>query len=79
MCGGSNSPTAMTDNNGNLKKQEVDVPGSGGFAVEWFTYDSLNRLQAANETWHKIRTKAGVRPSILRFSRVNLRWQSAIQ
>jgi len=26
MCGGSNSTTAMTDNNGNLKKQEVYIP-----------------------------------------------------
>lgn len=52
MCGGSNSTTAMTDNNGNLKKQQIEVPGSGGFAVQWFAYDSLNRLQAANEIWH---------------------------
>ena len=40
------------DNNGNLMKQEIDVPGSGGFAVQWFSYDALNRLQSANETWH---------------------------
>ena len=40
------------DNNGNLMKQEIDIPGSGGFAVQWFSYDALNRLQAANETWH---------------------------
>jgi hypothetical protein len=26
MCGGSNSTTSMTDNNGNLKKQEVYIP-----------------------------------------------------
>ena len=47
----SNSTTAMTDNNGNLK-QEIDVPGVDGFSVQWFTYDALNRLQAANETRH---------------------------
>jgi hypothetical protein len=28
MCGGTGSTTAMTDNNGNLKKQEVFVPNN---------------------------------------------------
>jgi RHS repeat-associated protein len=54
MCGGYNSTTSMTDNNGNLKKQEVYIPDSA--AGEWpavvytsfFTYDALNRLQSAD-------------------------------
>ncbi len=49
MCGGSNSTTAMTDNNGNLKKQEVYIPGSDTFA-QFYEYDSLNRLQSVRES-----------------------------
>ncbi|HBB95760.1 MAG TPA: hypothetical protein DC054_10250, partial [Blastocatellia bacterium] len=52
MCGGSQSSTAMTDNNGNLKKQDIYIPGVDGFATDWFSYDALNRLQLANETYH---------------------------
>src|SRR5207237_10669237 len=46
---GSNSTTAMTDNNGNLKKQEVYIPNSDTFA-QFYEYDSLNRLLSARET-----------------------------
>lgn len=52
-CGGSNSTTNMTDNNGNLKNQDVEIPTSGGgISAAWrdgFTYDSLNRLTQVNE------------------------------
>ncbi len=49
MCGGSASTTAMTDNNGNLKKQEHWIQDGSGNVTAIFTqqyeYDSLNRLQ----------------------------------
>ena len=48
MCGGPNSTTPMTDNNGNLKRQEIYIPGSPTFA-QTFAYDGLNRLQSASE------------------------------
>jgi hypothetical protein len=57
MCGGSNSTQSMTDNNGNLKKQHVDVPDNEQVSsyvayTSWFSYDALNRLQAVNgERW----------------------------
>ncbi len=56
FCGGTNSTTAMTDNNGNLKKQEVyvpliDQPQPTSYTTWWqgFDYDNLNRLQRAHE------------------------------
>ena len=56
MCGGSNSTTSMTDNNGNLKKQEVYVPlndqlQNAPYTTWWqrYDYDSLNRLQRVAE------------------------------
>lgn len=56
MCGGSNSTTAMTNNNGNLKQQEVYVPltdqlQNAPFAMwtQEYNYDSLNRLQGVQE------------------------------
>lgn len=54
MCGGSNSATAMTDNNGNLRKQEVYIPNDdqvSGYTQRWqqYDYDSLNRLNWARE------------------------------
>jgi len=56
MCGGSNSTTSMTDNNGNLKKQEVYVPlndqlQNPPYTTWWqrYDYDSLNRLQRVAE------------------------------
>jgi RHS repeat-associated protein len=56
MCGGSTSTTAMTDNNGNLKKQDVYVPTTDALqnapSVMWtqaYDYDSLNRLQRVHE------------------------------
>jgi RHS repeat-associated protein len=48
MCGGSNSTTPMTDNNGNLKKQEVFVPGANSW-LQQYDYDNLNRLQRVHE------------------------------
>jgi RHS repeat-associated protein len=48
-----NTPNAA-DNNGNMKSQTMTVPsvgGSAGFvAVQNYSYDSLNRLEAAQET-----------------------------
>lgn len=49
MCGGSNSTTSMTDNNGNLKKQEVYIPNDDQISgydnyAQFYDYDSLNRL-----------------------------------
>ncbi|HSS19550.1 MAG TPA: hypothetical protein VLL54_05710 [Pyrinomonadaceae bacterium] len=56
MCGGSGSTTAMTDNNGNLKKQEVYVPNNDALPTTSYTtwydqydYDALNRLQRVHE------------------------------
>ncbi|MGH9961971.1 MAG: hypothetical protein ACREBC_33390 [Pyrinomonadaceae bacterium] len=55
-CGGSNSTTSMTDNNGNLKKQEVYIPlndqlPTTSYTTWWqgYDYDSLNRLQRVHE------------------------------
>jgi RHS repeat-associated protein len=44
-----NGPKSMTDNNGNLHKQEVYIPGS---SMRWqqYNYDNLNRLQWVRET-----------------------------
>jgi RHS repeat-associated protein len=56
MCGGSTSTTSMTDNNGNLKKQEVYVPTNDQLQnapyTTWYQqydYDTLNRLQRVHE------------------------------
>jgi RHS repeat-associated protein len=49
MCGGSQSTTAMTDDNGNLKKQDVYIPGVSTPFTQFYTYDSLNRLQSVAE------------------------------
>jgi len=49
MCGGSNSTTPMTDNNGNLKRQETYIPNGGPTFAQTFDYDSLNRLQRVTE------------------------------
>ncbi|MGI8835346.1 MAG: PA14 domain-containing protein [Pyrinomonadaceae bacterium] len=53
-CGGSNSSTAMTDNNGNLRKQAVYLPNDdqiSGYTMWWqqYNYDSLNRLDWVRE------------------------------
>jgi RHS repeat-associated protein len=53
-CWGMCTPTqqnngSMPDNNGNLLKQQIDIPGSDHSTVQWFGYDSLNRLDSANE------------------------------
>lgn len=48
MCGGSNSTTSMTDNNGNVRRQEHWIQDGNGNVTAIFTqqydYDSLNRL-----------------------------------
>jgi len=54
MCNGSNSTTSMTDNNGNLKKQEVYIPNDDQISgydnyAQFYDYDSLNRLQSVRE------------------------------
>jgi RHS repeat-associated protein len=54
MCGGSNSTTAMTDNNGNLQKQEIYIPNNDAvtsYHMKWqqHSYDQLNRLQWSRE------------------------------
>ncbi len=49
MCGGSNSTTPMTNNNGNLKKQEIFVPGASSW-LQQYDYDNLNRLQGVSES-----------------------------
>ncbi len=57
MCGGSNSTTPMPNNNGNLKIQQVFIPQTDAadyeqhydVSTQFFEYDSLNRLQFANE------------------------------
>ena len=53
-CGGSNSTTPMTDNNGNLKKQEVYIPNNEqitSYTTWWqqYDYDALNRLNWVRE------------------------------
>ncbi|HEX3253496.1 MAG TPA: DUF2341 domain-containing protein, partial [Pyrinomonadaceae bacterium] len=54
QCWGMCSGSAMTDNNGNLKKQEVYIPNDdqiSGYTMRWqqYDYDSLNRLNWARE------------------------------
>jgi YD repeat-containing protein len=47
-CAGICSGFTMTDNNGNLTKQQILIPGQTTFVQE-YGYDSLNRLQSARE------------------------------
>ncbi len=57
MCGGSNSATPMPENNGNLRIQQVLIPQTDAadyqehydVLTQYYEYDSLNRLQFANE------------------------------
>ncbi len=54
MCGGHNSSTPMPGNNGNLKRQEVYIPGNDQITTSttWaqqYDYDALNRLQRVHE------------------------------
>jgi RHS repeat-associated protein len=54
-CGGICSGQSMTDNNGNLKKQENYIPDNDQISTystftAAFNYDSLNRLQAVSES-----------------------------
>src|SRR5262249_55837237 len=53
MCGGNNSTTAMTDNNGNVKKQEFEIPDNESVSsaqafLQTYSYDNLNRLTSVN-------------------------------
>jgi RHS repeat-associated protein len=47
QCGGASC--SNTDSNGNLMRQEVLIPNSDTFA-QFYSYDSLNRLQKVNES-----------------------------
>jgi len=54
QCWGMCSGASMTDNNGNLQKQEVYIPNDdqvSGYTQRWqqYGYDSLNRLSWARE------------------------------
>lgn len=56
MCGGSGSTTPMTENNGNLLRQEVYIPDNDDIPTtsfhqlsEDFEYDSLNRLHLVHD------------------------------
>jgi RHS repeat-associated protein len=54
QCWGMCSGSSMTDNNGNLQKQEVYIPNDdqvSGYTLRWqqYDYDSLNRLNWARE------------------------------
>jgi len=48
QCAGICIGSSMTDNNGNLKKQEIHIPG---YQMRWqqFDYDTLNRLDWVSE------------------------------
>ncbi len=39
----------MTDNNGNLKRQEIYIPNGGPTFAQTFDYDNLNRLQRVTD------------------------------
>jgi RHS repeat-associated protein len=45
----SNTSQSMPDNNGNLKKQEIFVPGASSW-LQQYDYDNLNRLQGVSES-----------------------------
>jgi RHS repeat-associated protein len=54
MCGGSHSTTAMTDNDGDLKKQDVYLPNDDpmtGYTMwtQGYEYDELHRLHLVHE------------------------------
>jgi len=48
-CWGMCSGNSMPDNNGNLQKQDVYIPGVGTPFSQFYSYDSLNRLQSVRE------------------------------
>jgi len=57
MCGGNNSTSTMTDNNGNLQRQEVYIPNNEtlpttnySMRYQVYDYDVLNRLQTVRES-----------------------------
>jgi RHS repeat-associated protein len=47
-CTGDCSGSSMTDNNGNLRKQEIHIPGQT-MRYQEYVYDSLNRLNSVRE------------------------------
>ncbi len=51
MCGGPGSTTPMTDNNGNLKRQDTYIPDNASYKTwtDSYTYDNLNRLTRVYE------------------------------
>jgi RHS repeat-associated protein len=49
MCWANGSSSQMSDNNGNLRKQEVYIPGTDNFA-QFYEYDQLNRIESVRES-----------------------------
>src|SRR6185503_20663438 len=47
-CSGDCSGSSMADNNGNLRKQEIHIPGQT-MRYQEYDYDSLNRLSSVRE------------------------------
>jgi RHS repeat-associated protein len=67
MCGGSNSTTPMTDNNGDLKKQDYWIPGDEQVSnyyvnTNWYFYDGLSRLEHVTETNYTSTTNQSATP-----------------
>ena len=67
MCGGSNSTTAMSDDNGNLKHQDNYIPDNEQISsyhtfTDSFAYDSLNRLQTVTESYYVSSTNQTTTP-----------------
>jgi YD repeat-containing protein len=48
QCTGICSGSSMPDNNGNLKQQDIQIPGASTRS-QYYEYDSLNRLLSARE------------------------------
>ena len=48
-CWGMCSGSSMPDDNGNLQKQDVYIPGVSTAFSQFYSYDSLNRLQSVRE------------------------------
>jgi len=67
--------TAMTENNGNLKRQEIYIPNGGPMFTQTFAYDNLNRLQRVTEdsSWQQeySMTVTGLAPLIKRIPGVS--------
>ena len=50
LCTGICSGVSTPDNNGNLKRQEIHIPGQQQLRWQEYAYDSLNRLDWARES-----------------------------